>query len=305
MEVEYLRDFIAYVRTGSLSKASKEVHSSPSTVSRHLASLERDAGAPLFDDRATCGLSPIGEALLEASSQILGAYDNFAKRAVNIRRGGERVLRIAYLPLNFKVDEIVASVKHRASQQMPACRIRLINPTECSLHSMLVEGAADLVITPLAESMAEEGFEREVIVPGSAYLSMRAELGIEGDTVFLAQAEGMTLHYTLHPPYRDYCDWAVEMFKKAGVALNVCYSTASSTDESLSNESLDCVLCFTSGAYRAREQLVGKEGPSRRLYRVVDECADGSWYAVWRNRCETGELRTFVRMLVEAAHGFC
>lgn len=260
-------------------------------------------GTSLFDEHAACGLSPTGEALLDASSQILGAYDGFLGRIAGIREGSERILRVAYLPLDARVDGAIAAAKHRASQQLPACRIKLLNPTDSSLCETLADGMADLVIALLTERLAGEEFGRERIIASDVYLSLREELGIEGETIALSQAEGLTLHYTLHAPYRDYCDWAVEMFKRAGVSLNVRYSTAASTDESLSNDALDRVLCFTQGAYRARERLVGKDGPARRLYRVVDESADGSWYAIWCDRRETGELRSFVRMLVEAGRG--
>lgn len=62
-----LQYFLEVARTGSISEASERLHVATSAISRQIAKLEQDVGAPLFERR------PRGMALSEAG-EILAAY---------------------------------------------------------------------------------------------------------------------------------------------------------------------------------------------------------------------------------------
>ena len=62
-----LRYFLEVARTGSISEASERLHVATSAISRQIAKLEHDVGAPLFER------TPRGMALSEAG-EILAAY---------------------------------------------------------------------------------------------------------------------------------------------------------------------------------------------------------------------------------------
>jgi predicted ATPase/DNA-binding transcriptional LysR family regulator len=67
MQVEArLRAFAAVARTGSFSRAAEELYVSQPAVSKHVASLEAELGARLFDrSRAGVTLTPAGESLAD------------------------------------------------------------------------------------------------------------------------------------------------------------------------------------------------------------------------------------------------
>ncbi|MGZ2744759.1 LysR family transcriptional regulator [Burkholderia stagnalis] len=67
-----LRYFVEVARTGSLSDASARLHVAVSAVSRQIAKLESELGAPLFERR------PRGMALSEAGERLL----SFAQRSL-------------------------------------------------------------------------------------------------------------------------------------------------------------------------------------------------------------------------------
>src|SRR3546814_18828521 len=52
-----LKYFVAVAQTGSLSAASRQLHVAVSAISRQIARLEEEAGAPLFE-RAPRGMAP-------------------------------------------------------------------------------------------------------------------------------------------------------------------------------------------------------------------------------------------------------
>ena len=65
MELYWLQDFLALVRTGSFSRAAAERHVTQSTFSRRIQALEDWVGAPLFDR----GARPVE--LTSAGQQLL------------------------------------------------------------------------------------------------------------------------------------------------------------------------------------------------------------------------------------------
>ena len=66
-----LRYFVEVARTGSISDASARLHVAVSAISRQIAKLENETGAPLFERR------PRGMALSEAGERLLA----FAQRS--------------------------------------------------------------------------------------------------------------------------------------------------------------------------------------------------------------------------------
>lgn len=70
-----LKYFIATARAGSLTVAAHGLHTSPATLSRRLAALEKDCGAALFTrTHAGYGLTRDGEALLARGLSIEEAF---------------------------------------------------------------------------------------------------------------------------------------------------------------------------------------------------------------------------------------
>lgn len=68
-----LRSFEAVARAGSLTKAARALGVSQSTISRHLAALEAEAGSPLLLREAPIRLTERGDALLAAVGPMVDA----------------------------------------------------------------------------------------------------------------------------------------------------------------------------------------------------------------------------------------
>lgn len=65
LDIEQLRTFIAVTETGSFTRAAKRQHLSQSTVSAHIAALERTLSMELLERR------PHGTVLTEAGEAFL------------------------------------------------------------------------------------------------------------------------------------------------------------------------------------------------------------------------------------------
>lgn len=76
LDPRLLRTFVAVVDTGSFTLAAARLHSTQSTVSQHLARLERASGQQLIDRAARpVAPTPAGERLLGYSRRLLTLHD--------------------------------------------------------------------------------------------------------------------------------------------------------------------------------------------------------------------------------------
>ena len=90
-----LRAFTAVLEQGSLTRAAERLGSSQPTLSRQIAALEAQAGAPLFE-RAARRLVPtaLGQALAEPAARMLAAAQAMAQAAEGAARGLRGSVRI-------------------------------------------------------------------------------------------------------------------------------------------------------------------------------------------------------------------
>lgn len=96
MNWDNVRHFIATARTGSLTLAAQALHTSPATLSRRIAALERDCGTTLFT-RTHTGylLTRDGRALLERCEAIDEAFSSLARLVPLSQQGSQGVVRVA------------------------------------------------------------------------------------------------------------------------------------------------------------------------------------------------------------------
>jgi DNA-binding transcriptional LysR family regulator len=114
-----LRAFDETVRAGSIRKASETLGVAPSSVSRHIAILERQIGTALFDRRADgVDLTHAGALVAEFIGKLLLDYDTLRTDLDDVRGVRRRLVRIA------SVESIAASAPmsavHKFNARYPA-----------------------------------------------------------------------------------------------------------------------------------------------------------------------------------------
>ena len=85
METRHLAAFLAVAHHGSFTAAARETYVDPSTLSRHVAALERDLGVALFvRGQRSLRLTREGAAFLPEAAGVLAAVGR-ARAAVRFR----------------------------------------------------------------------------------------------------------------------------------------------------------------------------------------------------------------------------
>lgn len=95
MDLDRVRAFLAAAEAGSFTKAGASLHLSQSAVSRQVAALEADLGAPLFHRHARgLLLTEPGDTLRRAARSALASLDAAAARIADSREAPEGELRV-------------------------------------------------------------------------------------------------------------------------------------------------------------------------------------------------------------------
>lgn len=131
-DLQQIREFVQIAESGSISAAAKVLSMAQPTLSRHLAALETQIGAPLIRrDTHTMSLTEAGRIVLADARELLNLADRLGKRLQGERQAIRGHLRIVSV-----VDVgqwIVSRVLSRFQKQHPqvTTELHLINrPTK-------------------------------------------------------------------------------------------------------------------------------------------------------------------------------
>lgn len=154
MDIDALRSFIAFVDTGSFTRAAKQTFRTQSAISMQMKKLEEETGHSLFiKEGRNLGLSDQGQQLVSYARRILSLHDEalgyFATNASHspLRIGCPDDYAESVLP------QFVSLVRDR----LPDQNMRIICDCSSQLRLKLDRGELDIAILTRAPE-AEEGY---------------------------------------------------------------------------------------------------------------------------------------------------
>ena len=154
IDLRLLRVFVALVEAGSFSAAQIALNLGQSTLSGHLAALERTLGGGPLCQRGRRGfrLTPFGEATLRAARQLFADIDTFQQRLGEFNGALVGRLRLGV------VDGVVSSTwlglqgavgRYMAQAENVFIDLELGTPHD--LERAIAEGRRDVVVGPFAQ----------------------------------------------------------------------------------------------------------------------------------------------------------
>lgn len=143
---ELLRTFVVIHEMGTITGASARLHVSQPAISRRIAQLERDVGAPVFD-RLPAGmrLSAAGHELLPYAQSALAAIED-ARRAVRTLRDDERGPVSVALVGTLATTWITGALRRFVTDH-PAVDLRLLTGNSHEVAELVRSGEATLGIS--------------------------------------------------------------------------------------------------------------------------------------------------------------
>ncbi len=156
LDPELLRTFLAFVDSGSLSRASEVVGRSPSAVTAQMQRLEISVGEPLLEQAGRGRvLTPAGEALISHARRILAAH----REALLSLRGTRADGRIALGSTQDFTDKGLPEILRLFARTHPRLRLDLRIGRSAELTGAFERGDLDIAIT-----MRNGAFDNERLI---------------------------------------------------------------------------------------------------------------------------------------------
>lgn len=154
MDIDALRSFLAFIETGSFTRAAKQINRTQSAFSAQMRKLEDELGVSLFEKRGrNLTLSEAGLALHSHAEQLVSLHNQALK---NVKRyENKRPLRIG-CPEDYN-DTILPRFIELVRQAEPMCSIQVYSEPSVVLRAKLDEGQLDAAIVTRAPD-SEEGY---------------------------------------------------------------------------------------------------------------------------------------------------
>ncbi len=217
MHLDELQWFVALAETEHVTDAAAELGVSQPTLSRALARLEDQLGAPLFDRvNRRLHLNAYGQILLEHARRSIAEIRSATERIAALRDPDTGTVRLAFL--HSQASWFVPDLLRRFRAEAPRVQFDLVQGAAHVIVEQLANGQADLAITsPRPDGYRWRGLYVErlcLAVPRDHRLASRARIRLAdaAGEPFVALAPGFGL--------RQLTD---ELCAEAGIAPQVVF----------------------------------------------------------------------------------
>ncbi|HEX5145247.1 MAG TPA: LysR family transcriptional regulator [Mycobacterium sp.] len=146
MQLEELRWFLVLAETEHVTDAAAELGIAQPTLSRALAKLENEVGAPLFDRvNRRLRLNPYGQIMAEHVRRAVAELQSATERIAALRNPDTGRVRLAFLHslANWFVPEQLRLFR----DEFPGIRFELFQGPGYEINDRVLRGGADLAIT--------------------------------------------------------------------------------------------------------------------------------------------------------------
>ncbi|ODX31952.1 LysR family transcriptional regulator [Vibrio parahaemolyticus] len=154
MDIDALRSFLAFVETGSFTRAAKQINRTQSAFSAQMRKLEDELRVSLFEKEGrNLVLSEAGMSLRAYAEQLVSLHNQAVKQVK--RYENKRPLRLG-CPEDYN-DSLLPKVIRVLQQTEPTCSIQVYSEPSVTLREWLDEGKLDAAIVTRAPD-SEEGY---------------------------------------------------------------------------------------------------------------------------------------------------
>jgi DNA-binding transcriptional LysR family regulator len=135
--LKQLEAFAAVVECGSFTAAAERLYLAQSTVSGHVAALEKDIGVPLIvrSGKRRIVLTEEGRRVYAHAKAILQSCDQLS-RELEERTSVELAIAASTIPMSYLLPGLIAEF----SQRMPQCRFTLRGGDSACVHEQVLDG---------------------------------------------------------------------------------------------------------------------------------------------------------------------
>ncbi len=197
MKLSQFGEVVAIAERGSIRAAARHLQIAQPALTRSLADLERELGAPLFERRARgVAPTPLGHAFLLRAIVILHEVRRAREEADQLRGSGTGTVT-AGLSIAAHLALLPSSLRPFRARY-PDIRLHLIEGFLPTLEAGLRSGSVDFYVGPDAGGKTVAGLSKELLFPNRRVVLCRVGHPLAGATSIrdLAEADWVTTSIT-------------------------------------------------------------------------------------------------------------
>ena len=154
MDIDALRSFVAFVDTGSFTRAAMQTYRSQSAISMQMKKLEEETGQALFSKSGrNVALTERGQELVSYARRILSLHDEAIS---HFKHSVQHRPLIVGCPDDY-AESVLPDVVALIRQKLPQQTIKVVCDCSTQLRLMMDQGKVDVAILTRAPD-AEEGY---------------------------------------------------------------------------------------------------------------------------------------------------
>lgn len=136
MQVSTLKEFVAVVQYGSFTGAAKALYLSQPTLSKHIASLEKELGYKMFFDERPLILTEAGRIVMEHASSVIAQADTMTLRLEKLRHQKPELIRLQDISFFEHIAQRSYELKKTVRRDFPNVTFETV---KCKTHQTSLE----------------------------------------------------------------------------------------------------------------------------------------------------------------------
>lgn len=143
MEIEYIREFVILAETRNFAETADRLYSTQSTISKHLKSIEKELGSPLFTRTSRrVEINEFGQLFLPFARKMLQTQYEYKTALNNMIENNHNTVVIGSIPVmaQYKITDIIARFKRENKN----ITLKIIEAESSELKEMLRRGKCEL-----------------------------------------------------------------------------------------------------------------------------------------------------------------
>ncbi|MCI8367070.1 MAG: LysR family transcriptional regulator [Eggerthellaceae bacterium] len=298
MNIEYLREFTTAAMTLNLSQAAKELHLSQPSLSKHIASLEKECGSQLFKRSASrVQLTPAGMLLFEEASKLLRFHDETLAKIRQI--SSIETIRIGGLYRSNRVIALANSALAALTASGTAASLNYQDHRSQPYDQLLQEDRIDVAISILGPGeVAPAGLEAKFLFDDPMVcLAKKAHPFYERESLKVSDLSGQSILQPVGSYSTDHGRSTVKTLLEKHNAMPFQLPVFLHSISELSTVPNDTCLLIM-------ERSMAQSQPFGDEYRIIpfeEDDAVFSFYALTRKNEQRPSVKSFLNLLTTEA----